>query len=230
MTATGMITVACTMIAETQFGRTCCRMIRAPPASSVFALVTKSALVIRSVSPRTMRIIAGTCEMPMATTAFVRLGPLIAASPTAMMRNGKASATSVRRLMIASSQRQYPASSPSGVPTTTASRTDRTPTTSETWMPYSVRDRMSRPRSSVPRPKPTVNGTWNGRSKCVVVGSYGATSGAVTPARTTTASMMPPVMPRRFVRTCFQTRPRLDPRSNGAVMVVMRCPPRGSSG
>jgi hypothetical protein len=39
-------------------------------------------------------------------TALPRLGPLIAASATAMMRNGNASMTSVTREMTPSSHRQ----------------------------------------------------------------------------------------------------------------------------
>jgi hypothetical protein len=101
-----MMTVACTMMADVAFGRTCRSMIHTGEASMVRAPSTKSLSLMRRVSPRTTRIMVGIWAMPRAIAALPRLGPLMAASPTAMMRNGKARVTSVRREMTASNPRE----------------------------------------------------------------------------------------------------------------------------
>ena len=99
------------------------------------AASTKSLSFSRNVSARTTRIMVGICAMPSAIAALVSPPPLIAARPTASTRNGNASIRSASRDTTASTQRQYPASSPSGTPTTSATSTDSTPTCSDARMP-----------------------------------------------------------------------------------------------
>lgn len=196
ITATGMITVACTITEDAALGRTWVSSTRGPEAFIVFAASTNSRSRSRSVSARTTRIIVGTCATPSAIAAPLRLAPWIAASPTATIRNGNARVRSVSRDTTTSAARHHPAASPSGVPTSTASATASSPTCNDARVPYRIRDSTSRPRSSVPSGNPTVRGSWNGVSKCTAPGS-----GARGPGRAARPARPGRAAPRRRARS-----------------------------
>src|SRR5262245_35999932 len=93
------------------------------------------------------------------------------------------SPSSTRMIMVSVSPPRYPAMRPSGTPRAAAVPIEITPTRTETDAPWTIRLRMSRPRSSVPRRCRALGPVR--RSTFISVGEYGASHGAATAASAT---------------------------------------------
>src|SRR5215510_3870968 len=98
--------------------------------------------------------------------------------------------------------------SPSGTPTTTASRIERTPASKETWAPQMTRDRTSRPRSSVPSQLRASAGLRI-LDQFVAWGLLGASQGAKRAVVTKTTIITAPMSAgRRRIKRRSTRRPR----------------------
>src|SRR6266542_2811044 len=104
--------------------------------------------------PRTMRPTVAQEKNAITSTEMVRLEPAIETRAIAKSRKGNESTTSISRpSAVSTTPPRKPASRPTTTPTATASTVARTPTTREIRVPYAIRTRTSRPRSSVPSQK-----------------------------------------------------------------------------
>ena len=148
----------------------------------------------------------GIAERPIAIIALGSDGPRKAASAMARIRKGAARSASVKREMTASVQPlRYPASTPSGTPRATAIRTDTTPARSDACAPQIMRERTSRPISSVP------NGMRRGgglrtADQSVSAGPGIGRSGARRATATKKTTMPPPSSAAGFLRNLAQAR------------------------
>ena len=113
----------------------------------------------------------GTLMIATAMATFRMLLPNTATSPMPSRMLGKAKIVSNRRPIAPSSAPPaYPAARPSGTATTRATSADTNETVSEIRAPNRIRDRTSRPRSSVPNGCAT-DGAANGKPVAIFNGS-----------------------------------------------------------
>src|SRR6266853_3154204 len=150
-------------------------------------------------------------------------GPRKAANAMARRIPGKERNELIRTMLTKRSNAppKYPAREPSARPTTPAPSTTDTPTSNETRAPYRVRDRTSRPSSSVPN-QCCAPGGRKRSGRLWAAGSRGASHGAKTAIRTSNTVTARPQQPNPLVlRNCrigdscfmnsFRIRVRISP-------------------
>ena len=132
----------------------------------------------------------------MAMVRLVRLAGSTVAKASASSSGGNARKMSVIRMMISSvTPPKYPASTPSGMPTTHEISSTNRATTGDTRAPVSTRENTSRPTWSVPN-RCCADGACSAISGWVAApasAGYGATSGAKTATSTISSAITPPV-------------------------------------
>jgi hypothetical protein len=129
MMAVATVSVACTTSGAKMFGVMWRSRISRFGTPTARAPSTKSSVFTASTWPRVRRTKIGTCERPIAIMAFVSEGPSAAASAMARIRKGTASKC-VRRARDDAHRAQppnQPATSPIGIPTNSAMKTETTP-------------------------------------------------------------------------------------------------------
>src|SRR5581483_461079 len=179
MMATPTTTRANAATGRTALGSTSRRRTRHVVAPMPRAAVTKSRCTQLMVALRATRANAGTATMATATVTLRRLWPRNAVTAMTSTSAGKASITSTMPMSTVSVlPRWYPASRPMAPPTTRPTATATSPTVSDTRAPYTSRDRMSRPISSVPSRCPPVPGTAAMWAKSLRVGLFSGRTAA----------------------------------------------------
>ncbi|MNZ20628.1 hypothetical protein D3C78_376850 [compost metagenome] len=120
----------------------------------------------------------------MAITVLIRPGPRMATIATASSSEGRASITSIRRMIDGPRMRgKNPASRPRKIPGISEITTDDRPISSDRREPWINRESRSRPSSSVPRmncqlPPSSHTGGVSRKSRYCSLGLCGATQGA----------------------------------------------------
>lgn len=125
--------------------------------------------------------------MVMAAMTDPTEGPFSATSAMASRIEGMAISASIIRMMIASAVRKKPAIMPITSPTRTETTAVAMPIISDSRPPISTRDRISRPKLSVPSGCPSM-GPFRRTSGSMTSGSCGAIQGASNVTITMTAS------------------------------------------
>src|ERR1700682_5344332 len=156
--------------------------------------------------------------MAIAYIALMSPGPRIATTAMASNRLGRASITSITRMMVVSSKpRKYPASKPSTTPSESEIVTEMSPISSDRRVPWIRRDSMSRPTGSVPSMKSAVPPSFHAggasvKSRYCSFGGCGDTTSAKTASRMSTITSASPIRaPRLCEYACQNSRHALAP-------------------
>ena len=146
----------------------------------------------------------GIMTMAMATAALLMLAPSRAATVRASTSGGKENRASITRMVTVSNQpRRKPAMIPRGRATTMAMATISKVARRETRPPQMIRERMSRPRSSVPSQWWALGAALMAR-RSWALGLCGATSGAKMAARIITTRKTRPATAQQSDRKARQ--------------------------
>src|ERR1700738_1734214 len=154
--------------------------------------------------------------MAIAYIALMSPGPRIATTAMASNRLGRASITSITRMMVVSSRpRKYPASKPSTTPSESEIVTEISPISSDRRVPWIRRDSMSRPTGSVPSMKFAVPPSCHAggvrvNSRYCSLDGCGDTTSAKTASRMSAITSASPISaPRLCEYACQNSRQAL---------------------
>ncbi len=200
----------CTINGAVQLGSTCENIKRKEPAPATREAVTYSFCSSPNAAARVRRTYPGSPTIPIAIMVLARPGPNTATTATASSSEGKASSTSIKRMIGVSNHRlKNAAINPSTMPGISARPTDTRPINSDSRAPNISRERMSRPASSVPSKKcqePPLKqaGGILTNSRYCSIGLCGASHGANTATNISTTSNAAATVAPRFFENCFQ--------------------------
>src|SRR5690625_4697905 len=149
--ANARLTDTWAIIGPSEFGRMCFKSTCSRLRPSAPAAVTNSRWRTLSTAPRATRAKMGMYTMAIAIIALPMPRPRIAMMVMARSTAGKANSRSMRRMITSSVQPpKKPARAPSRTPAKVEMLTAMSATRTDTAAPWRMREKMSRPNSSVP--------------------------------------------------------------------------------